>query len=235
MPRGFTVQSCMDRARALGTYTNAQGNYADGQTAISSGTMLAYMDVAGVMAWNAYREADSGFANERYEFSLVPGSASYALPDDFGTLRAIQVAVDDSDSGWVALRPATVDDDRWTGQSAPVGTSISYRFIADSLELVPTPGDSRTVRLTYVPQCPDFTDPTTVVRGDDGFDQVVVLRTLVMCRISEDRPYADLQQQVNEYESKVREAAKRRDRASPAYTRDRREAWSSYPRRYGGR
>lgn len=231
--RDFTVDELLIRVRVLGDWQNLDGDYSDAGSYMSSGTLMRLMDQAHEYAWNEYAESDEEWNVKRYTFATANGTAEYSLPSDLHLVRGVEAAVDSSDSGWIPLARATVDDDGYVGSSAPVGGPTSYRLLSGTIELLPTPGDSRNVRLSYEPACPVISSSLQTVDGLNGFSSVVIFKTVVLGKIREEKPYGDVQNELNETLAQMRRIAKRRDRGTPAHTRDRRDSSSRWPRRFG--
>lgn len=233
MSRRFSVGELMTRMRIIGDWQNLDGDYSEAGSYMSSGTLMRFLDSGNAYAWNVYAEADEGWNLTRYSFSTVASSASYALPSDHFILKAVETTVDGVGTGWLPLVRATVDDDRTVGSQTPVGGPSAYRLVGDSIELLPTPGDVRTVRLTYTPAAQVISSSLQTIDGIDGYEQVAVLKACILGRIREERPFADLQEQLSEHLEQMRRNVRRRDRGTPAHTRDRRDSWQRFPRRWG--
>lgn len=233
MARTFTVAELLNEVRLLGDYKNLTDSYSDADSYMSSGTLMTFLDKANVYAWNVYAQADENWNVARYTFPTVNGTAEYALPSDLFILRSAEASVDQAATGWVPLTRATVDDDRYIGSTTPVGGPTSYRLLSGTIELLPTPGDVRNVRLTYTPTAQVISSSLQTIDGVNGFEQVVVLKATILARIREEKPYVDLQNELGEHLVQMKEIVRRRDRGTPAHTRDRRDSWTRWPRRWG--
>src|SRR5574337_1059 len=214
MARSFTVSELETRVRLLGDWQNLESDYSDAGSYMSSGTLYRFMDAANSWAWNVYAHADEGWNAKRYTFTSVAQSASYALPSDFYVARGVEQAIDNSSApaGWLPLRRADADDDSDVGLTAAQGSTVAYRYIGDWIELVPPPGDARQFRITYVPTAQVISSSLQTVDGVDGYEQVVVLKTVVLGKIREEKPYADVQAELNEHVAQMERNVKRRDR-----------------------
>lgn len=216
MARNFSVGDLVTRMRKIGDWENLDADYSEAGSYMDSGTLIGFLDQAHAYAWDLYADADEGWNMTRSTVTLSGGSGS--VPSDMGKLRMVQVADGD---GWRPLSRATSDDDSvGTGW---VGGALSCRLVGDSIEVVPQDGTT-SVRLTYTPVAPVLSSSLQTVDGVDGYDQVVVLRACILGRIREEKDYRDLQQQLGEYEARMRQSIQRRDRGVPAHTRDRRDS-----------
>jgi hypothetical protein len=224
MGRNFTASDLITRVRKLGSLENLDGDYSgDSPEQPSSGTLLNFMDVAVAHAWELWSDSDENWNLTRQTQTLSPGVNTYTLPSDIHRLRAVELSVDTSTpvQGYVPLERADIDDDRYLLTGFPT----SYRLVGSgSLEIIPAPADNRSMRITYCPVSPTVNDVTVVIPGTDGFDQVVVLRTLIMTQVRQGRDSGDYWQMLNEVETRFKEGIKRRDRGAPRKLRDPRDA-----------
>ena len=225
MGRTFTVGELIDRVRSLGDYLSLDGDYSgDAPSAPSSGSIIRFMDVAHRRAWEDWSRADEGWNVVRITGSTVVGQSEYPLPDDFHRLRAIQVqdgifAV----PGWRTLQRANLNDDTWIGDGVTgLGAyPVAYRLLPDTYELLPTVGVTTPIRISYTPVAARLSSSLQTVPGTDGFDEVVVYRTLVMTREREEKDTSEFRLMAQEVEARFMEDVRRRDRANPMRMRPR--------------
>lgn len=221
--RTFTAGEISDRVRSLGCLENLDGEYSDdAPSAPSSGTLLRFIDLAHRRAWEAYSDADEGWHLRRQTYTLVAGSASYALPTDFHRLRAMEVSLGSSSPGFERLQRANALDDMAIGPSSG-GWPTAYRIVDEGFELLPTPGSGYQVRLSYTPEAARISSSLQSIPGDDGFDDVVAYRTLVMTAERQEKDTREWSAMATETEARFRDSVRRRDRASPMRMRGRNE------------
>jgi hypothetical protein len=214
MAATYTVAELLERVRLLGDYQNATGDYSDVGSHMSSGTLVTFMDVAYREAWEERSDADEGWALTGSSYTLSSGVPDYALPSDIHRVRSVDLYV--ADSGWVPLDRANRDDDSY---AATTGEPRAYRVVGDFLELLPIP-DGGTMRVRYCPSATRISSSLQTVPATDGFDQVVVLRTLVMAREREEKPADEFRADLAKAEQSFRRSVAGRDRATPRRLRD---------------
>jgi hypothetical protein len=135
----------------------------------------------------------------------------YDLPADCHKIRSVQVQYG-STGGWETLVRANAADDR--GCSVTAGYPYAYREFPSQLEVLPY-GSTQPLRLSYCPVASLIVDGTELIPATDGFDQVVVLRTLIMAIGRENSESVDWQRQLTDIEGRFRESIRRRDRSQP--------------------
>lgn len=219
--RDFTISQLDDRVRRyLGEDTSVT-DLSETSVFHSSGTVIGFIDAANAYAWDIYSDADEGWNLTRTTVTISGGSGTLPSDVQYGKLRAVQTA-DGSD--WRPIQRATLDDDG--------GGDEGYRILGEIIEIVPSSTDVTSVRLTYTPSAAKITSSLQTIVGGNGYEQVVVLQAAIDCRIREGLDYSDLERQRQRIEAQFRESVRRRDRGTPAHTRDRRgPVWSSWRRR----
>lgn len=217
MSRTFTVQQVIDLVRSIGCYENLDGDYSgDAPSAPSSGTLLRFIDRANRYAWEQWSAADAGWNLTYATATMVPSLGSYPLPTDCHRLTSVEISLGGQGfDGFVPLERATQDDDSWSSDSFDGSTPHAYRVMPDSITLLPAPGSAYVLRLGYTPVAPSITDPTQEIAGTDGYDDVVVYRTLVQCRQREEKDTREFASAAAEAIANFRQSIRRRDRANP--------------------
>lgn len=227
MSRSFQVADLLLRLRRLGDYETVigknTGDYSDDR--FTDPILTDFLSVSYARAYEELADADAGWSETYYTFSAF-GSGSYPLPTDMYRLRSVEGQVQSTNTTWVPIPRATVDDDRYSSDLAGYGIPVAYREVGDSIELLPLSG-SATVRLRYVQEPAVLSGSTQFVTGDCGMDQLTVLGALRLCRISEERPIAEVERLYDEQLARSVRSLKRRDRGSPRHLRDPRD--SRYP------
>lgn len=219
MARTFTFGELIDRFRKIGEYEDLDGDYSsDAPSAPSSGTILTYMDVAHRRAWEHWSESDEGWNVVRVTASLSSSQSIYPLPDDFHRLRGLELSV--GNGGWFPLDRANSLDDSIAGGS-PGSYPVAYRLFSDSYELLPAPGTGASVRISYTPVAARISSSLQTCPGSDGFDEVVVYRSLVMSRQREEKDTSEFRASAVEIEQLFANQAKHRDRGAPRRMRPR--------------
>ena len=241
-----TVADLMDRVRRLGDYqstvgqqagisvgagTGTQGqqlgSYTDGNFYISDVTLLQFLDFSYNEAYEHLSDADEDWQAERWYPALTGSVSIYQLPADHYKLRCVEVQDPIPNAGWRVLPHATADDDLMFSNGDSV---IAYRLLDNNIELVPTPAawaaQSGSLRVTYVPEAPTLSSSLQVVDTDAGLGDLAVFKATMLCRIREDRPYADIQLMWQGRLDRSVNSLKRRDRASPRRLRDPRNSSS---------
>lgn len=231
MARSFTVADLLTRLRRLGDYETVigrnTGDYSDDR--FPDTILTEFLSVSYARAYEELADADGGWAEVYYTFNAF-GSGSYALPADMYRLRSVEGQVQSTNTTWVPIPRATVDDDRYGSYSTGYGIPVAYREMGDSIELLPLSG-SATVRLRYVPEPAVLSGSAQSITGDCGLDQLTVLGALRLCRVSEERPVAEIETLYREQLGRSITSLKRRDRGSPRRLRDPRDSSGSPYRR----
>ncbi len=203
MANTFYVSDLVERVALLGDYLLlSDDDY------MSAGTILTFMDEANARAWEEWSDTDEGWNLTRATASLVVGQSEYDLPVTCHKLRAIEVS---QAQGWRRLVRASAYDDAYTGPGAPA----SYRTLVSTIELLPTPNEAGTLRFTFCPSAPALVAQDQEISGDDGYDQYVVLRTLLMCRLREEKPTGDIERMLGDVMARFVKSISMRDRATP--------------------
>lgn len=233
MASPVTVQQMLDDMYLLGDYLVSDGDYSgDSPRAPASGTLIRWLDKANKRTWNWYTDTDEDYALTRTILTTVQGSGTYALPADFFKLRAVEMAPAVDSVGWVPLRRATVDDNRWATDGTPSQAGNSwgypecYRTFGDgagdnTLELLPYPSSPLSIRVSYAPVCQTLSSSLQSIDSVNGYDEVVVLRALVYSRAREALPSMDFKEMLAEAEAEMKLSIRKRDRASPRRLRPR--------------
>lgn len=219
--RDFSVAQIDDRVRRLIGEDVSNSDYSEEAVFLSSGTLIGFIDAANAYTWDVYSQADEGWNLTRETLTLSGGSGTLSSDIQYGTIRAVQASDGD---GWRTIPRATLDDD----DSGDEG----YRLLGSTIEVVPYATAPSSVRLTYTPSAAKLTSSLQTIPGGNGYETVVVLQAAIDCRIREGLDYGDLEAQRNRVESQFRESVRRRDRGTPAHTKDRRgPAWTAWRRR----
>lgn len=234
MGQPVTVGSMVTKVQLLGDYLVVDGDYSgDAPRAPATGTIIGWIDWANKRVWNELTDTDEDYALSRYILTTVQGSGTYALPDDYLKVRAVEMSPANESTGWVPLRRATVDDDRWSTDGTMSnpgmwGYPAAYRTFGDGtgnrvVELLPYPSSPLSVRVSYVPVAPTLSSSLQTVDAINGYDEVVVLRALIYSRAREGQDSSDFQLMLRDAWDQMVGSVKRSDRAAPRRMRDRRD------------
>ncbi len=227
MARIFTVGTLVTRVRILGDYLEAPGtDYAESY--MTDEVVIEALSVANADTSEVYAESDQDFNTVRSTLTLSSASL-YDLPDDFFTLRAVEVEASDSVTGYYPLQRANADDNYY-GPYGGTASPQTYRLFGDQIELLPTSSGVGSVRLSYVPAAPILSSSLQTIDGVNGYEQLVVLRAIRYLRYRDGQSTADWDLQIREAEERMRKSCRRRDRAAPRRMRDprtiyRRDRW----------
>lgn len=121
-----------------------------------------------------YRKLNEANSDQRYlastNVTTSSGQSVYSLPSNFDHLISVDMLANSMRTWLGAFEPS--ERARLTDPTiAYTGIPIAYRLEGGNVELLPTPRDSYTVRLWYVPTSPQLTQDAqtfdTVSRLDD--------------------------------------------------------------------
>lgn len=170
--------------------------------------------------------------------SIVGGTASYALPDDFYQLDAVQLEWSSDDHEPVRALNHQTDIWRFAGHTWDRWTEKRYRIAVSNIEFYPTPQSAVTARIYYVPAYLTL-DPEYF--GLDTHDFVNGWeRMIIFCVASEMQDIEEpgsgtkLYQRYMSEKERIQDMADERDAANPQQIRDtQRRRMRYYPRAVG--
>lgn len=238
-----TVGQMVNNVQLLGDYLVVDGNTStDAPRAPATGTLIGWLNWSYANLWRWLTDTDEDYALTRYYLSTVQGSGTYALPGNFYKLRAVEVSPTNESVGWVPLRRASVDDNRWATDGQPAGTGNSwgypeaYREFGDgygdeTLELLPYPSSPISVRVSYVPVPQVLSSSLQTVDAINGYDQLIVLGALIYSRAREAIPGTDFKVQYEELKAEIAQSMRKKDRYAPRRLRSRNSLVNTW-RRY---
>lgn len=133
--------------------------------------------------------------------TLIPGTFSYALPDDFYKGVGVDYQLNVTGTGYITLKPFTeAERNGLTGIMATI--------------------PSGTVKLRYIPAPAIFTDPADLIDGVSGWETLLVVNMAIAMRIKEESPTADLEREQARLMQRIEIAAQNRDTGFPARIND---------------
>lgn len=149
--------------------------------------------------------------------SVVSGTDTYALPDDFYKLRKVEILVSgvasDPNARWGRLYPINVDDTH----THTHGRRYKYRLVLGNVILVPSPQSNETVRVFYIPAGPQLELDTDTVQFDTPVEQKLVLHIALRdCYQRQDLPTQDIEAKIAQLAGKLRTAGDH-DAGQPFY------------------
>ena len=105
--------------------------------------------------------------------SVVSGTDKYSLPHDFADLLRVEVLYQ-SPSDWRPLERFNLSERSNSNLNTPTKLFWRYRVMDDFIYLAPTPAESGTLRLWYVPVPPTMSDDAETAEFIFGWDEYVV-------------------------------------------------------------
>lgn len=146
--------------------------------------------------------------------ATVANVATVALAANFYRLREVEV-LDGGD--YYKLRPVNVGE-AWrfsTASAAPRG--LRYRPQGANLVLVPTPPAVYTLRIYYFPAFTALVNPGDTFDGVNGYEDLVIARSIVDLKMRESMPAGEWSQRVVDLTREIMEAASDLDAGEPFY------------------
>ncbi len=131
--------------------------------------------------------------------TIVPGTSSYAMPDDFYKLIGIDFQV--GNGTYVTVRPY-MENER--NRSLTTNTSLP----------------AGTIRIRYVPAPPVFTSLDEEIDGIAGWERLLVLSLAIDMMDSEESDTSALARKYNRTLERIREMSQNRDESMPSRVTD---------------
>jgi hypothetical protein len=159
---------------------------------------------------------NSDYFVESTTFFLVPGQASYDLPDDFYVLKGVDVRINNQE--FLSLRPFNFNErNRFNelGVWDLAGiTNVRYRLVGDKLRFMPTPSNAAEARLWYVPIAAKLVNDSDTFNALNGYDEYVIVDAAIKMMQKEESDVTVLLAQKQALEKRIRERANIRDSGS---------------------
>lgn len=156
--------------------------------------------------------------------SIVNGTASYALPDDFYQLKSLTLEWSSQEHelvrpiNSVAARVRFENDETWDS-----GSRKGYRMRGGDVEFLPTPTRAVTCRVQYVPAFTDLVasggSPNTF-DGVNGWEKLVVLGAAIEALKIEEKVSSHLQDEYARQYARIQGLAADRDADNPMQIED---------------
>lgn len=156
--------------------------------------------------------------------SLVAGTESYSLPDDF--YKVLAVFYNDAAGDRYPLERFSLDDlGEWqNGQVLPItsGEHYRYRVFDRSLYVTPEPDASGSIELWYVPSCPWLSDDVTVLSYNfvNGWEEYILEHAAMKMLRKEESDIGPYVMRKNELRARIIAASANRDTFRPMKVRD---------------
>lgn len=175
--------SCKDRADMVNS------------TRIPDSTWLEYINKSKDRLYDRIISAyDSEYYTISQDISVVNGTNTYALPNDYYKTVLLEYVIDSTHS--YPLKKFFFNE-----KNAGVlplgyrryGTNLKYREVADNLILHPTPTANCTLRLWYIPLATNLTEDDDELKGFNGWEEWIILDVAIKAARSEETDTKDLE------------------------------------------
>ena len=177
-------------------------------------TMLnEFINEAIAECWDLLIQRWADYYVTRANLALVAGTDAYALPTDFYKLRKVELVDASAPSGYRRLRPADLAVSHAFGNV--VAWHYRYRIEAGNLVIMPTPTVAQTLRLFYIQYAARLVSDSDTFDGINGYEELVVQIALKRCKMREELPTNDIDQEIARLTMRIRDAADGRDATEP--------------------
>jgi hypothetical protein len=201
-----TREQIRDRVRFIGSYENSVKFT---NALVNDEIQAALGELYEVMA-----DANEGIFDAAASASTVAAQDYVALPSDFWRLRGVDILIAGK---YRELRQIGIAD-RNRFQTAS-GRPEAYRTAAGStrgrIVLYPTPNAVETLRFVYTPTCPVFASDADTFEFYQGYDDYVVVATLLRLDQREERQLGERQQELARITARIIKASSQRRAAEP--------------------
>ncbi len=191
MARTVTLQSISDLARIW-----ADQRYS---SFISDADMLALINSRFTELYDLLVDSFENYYSDTADLAVVPGTSSYALPDDFYKLIGVDFAV--GNGAYITLKPFEEQE-----RNLNVTTAVSL--------------PSGTVRINYIPAPTTYTSLSDTFDGVAGWDRLISLGVAIDILDTEESDSAALTRKYNQTYDRVVTMAQTRDTSSPSRVSD---------------
>lgn len=158
--------------------------------------------------------------------TVAAGAESVPLPEDFATLRGVQLTI--------AGKPVTLQKYPWASRNdlrnvAPGGAPY-YRVMGQDLVLLPAPTAELAGVIEYVAEFPRLADEDDVINLRSGWEEYAVLYAAIQCKDKEESDVSVLVAMLDRCRSRIQRSHKARDISAPNKVVDT-DDWDEGPRR----
>lgn len=148
-----TVQTITDSAIDLADMRNS--NFID-QSGNAGTELIRYINIAYKDLYNQIVKANERHFLSTYDFNVSGSTDTYALPADFYKLLGVDIQID-GQGHYLTLQPFMFKDRNKYRMSAflpisPLGYMLRYILAGNNIKFVPTPYNTQSIQLWYVPQ-----------------------------------------------------------------------------------
>lgn len=196
------------------------------QSGTANSELIRYLRIAYKDLYNQIVLVKENYFTIAYQFNLVAGTDTYALPSDFYKLNGVDLTLDAVSGRYLTLRPAMfAERNKYkAGLAVPV-TAFGYRYQYlivgwSSLVFTPVPLSSNPMQLWYTPepvQVAALTDTLTLPPGGDEYMSLYVAEMMLAKEESDPSMYNMKRMEVID---QLRQVLKERDQGAPNYITD---------------
>lgn len=130
-------------------------------------------------------QSGKDYALDSSTISIVNGTDTYDLPDDFYQLRGVDVDV----GGSLPLNmvPFTFEErNMYPTDGTWSGAPVRYRLLGSQIKFIPMPTGAYSATLWYHPAPPRMVSDSDTVDGVAGWEEYVVLGAAIKCLVKEE-------------------------------------------------
>lgn len=149
--------------------------------------------------------------------SVTANVANVELPAGFYTMRKLEIVDASAPSGYRQLRQISLDATHRFSQV--VSKRYRYWLNAYNITLVPTPTDSESLRLWYIPVAPYLDDDADTIDGWNGYEELIVALVFKRILARQDLSTADVERECARLADRIASASDGRD-VEPFYLVD---------------
>jgi hypothetical protein len=208
MPANVTLSQLRTRTRFLSGLENSRS--------VSDARLNEVINASIRKVWDLLlRHRPDPYTTEQTPAPVtVANQASVALAANFYRLREVEVL----DSGnYFRMRPINVSEAWRFENSTSQPRALRYRVQSNSLVIVPTPSAAYTLRVYYYPSFTALALDTDTFDGVNGYEDLVIARSIVDIKLRDSMPFGDWQSRVEVLQREIMEASADVDAGQPFF------------------
>lgn len=215
------VQTITDSAVDLADMRNSQFIDQSGQP---GSELIRYANMAYKDLYQQIVLSYESYCITSYDFPLVGGVDTYALPDDFYKLNGVDLLFGDSGIRFTLTPYMFKDRNRYSsGLASPItfyGQNYQYDIVRGNIKFIPLPSGSYNIRLWYTPNPEVITTFSQTLSLPIGGDEYMSLYCACAMKAKEEDDSSQLDQKRIEVLMQLKNSLRSRDVGSPMYIVD---------------
>jgi hypothetical protein len=152
-----------------------------------------------------------------YDFNLVGGTDSYALPADF--YKLVSVELDLGGNEYLPLKRFSLRN-RGRGYYNRYYNTYKYRLLGDKIYFTPNPSTGSAVKLWYIPLATNLVELSDTLKGFSGWDEFITIDAAIKALRKEESDTQELMMDRAIFTDKLETMRMNRDAANPKRVKD---------------